>query len=437
DAENATILRVQDNMFERAAVYGSMRHSPAPPPIDRETPQGRAVVEARTIHIHDAAAQMETDFPGLKTRQPVTGLRTFLVTPLLHQGVAIGAIQIRRSEDRPFSQKQINLLETFADQAVIAIENVRLFQELKQTLEQQTSTGEVLRVIASSPTDLKPVLDAITESAARLCAANDAVLFRLEGDRLLRSTHYGPMPTFRAFGEELSISHDTVHGRAILECKTIHVEDIAAEIETEFPDSRALQQHNRARTLLATPLLREGAPIGALVIRRTEVRPFTEKQIKLLETFASQAVIAIENTRLFQELKESLEQQTATSEILGVIASSPTDIQPVLNAVAKNAARLCESQDALIYRVEGEMMRKVARYGDVPDLIPVGETRPISRGSKTGRAIVDRQTIHTHDTLSEREEDVPDTWAIGREESIRTTLAVPLLREGVSIGAIH
>src|SRR4029450_10084657 len=176
--------------------------------------------------------------------------------------------------------------------------------------------------------------------------------------------------------------------------------------------------------------------IGLINARRTEVRPFTPAQIKLLETFADQAVIAIENVRLFNELKESLEQQTATSEILGVIASSPTDIQPVLAAVAENAARVCNSFDAQIWRIEGDMVRKVANYGVVSPVTPVGETRPIRRGSLSGRAILDQQPVHVHDVLAEREEDYADVWHSLKSLGIRTGLAVPLIREGTPIGAI-
>src|SRR5262249_24977122 len=155
----------------------------------------------------------------------------------------------------------------------------------------------------------------------------------------------------------------------------------------------------RTRTALATPLMREGIPIGEIQIRRKEVRPFSEKQIKLLETFADQAVIALENVRLLQELKESLEQQTATSEILGVIASSPPDIQPVLDVVAENAARLCEATDANIYRIEGSKYRIVAAHGNMP--IPRREeARPLTRGTSPGRAMIDRQVVHVHDAAS-------------------------------------
>jgi GAF domain-containing protein len=194
-------------------------------------------------------------------------------------------------------------------------------------LEQQTATSEILGVIASSPTDIQPVLDAIAESAARLCDAPSAIVYRVDGTIMWRAAICGPsVPDGVVFGEEFSVGRNRIAGRAIVDRQTIHVEDMAVEAGTEYPSS--IQAQTGTRTALATPLMREGTAIGAILIRRAEVRPFADKQIALLKTFADQAVIAIENVRLFQELKESLEQQTATSEILGVIASSPTDIQP-------------------------------------------------------------------------------------------------------------
>src|SRR5262249_45480223 len=191
-----------------------------------------------------------------------------------------------------------------------------------------------------------------------------------------------------------AITRGTPPGRAVVERQTTHVHDItAAELDTEYSESKARAQVSGSRTMLAAPLLREGVSIGAITIRRTEVRPFSEKQIKLLETFASQAVIAIENVRLFNELKESLEQQTATSEILGVIASSPTDIQPVLDAITKSAAQLCEATDASLYRAEDNVMRHVARHG-YSTASRIGETRPITRGLMSGRVMIDGQTLH-------------------------------------------
>src|SRR5262249_21477788 len=237
--------------------------------------------------------------------------------------------------------------------------------ELKESLEQQTATSEILGVIASSPTDIQPVLDVVAENAARLCEATDAQILRVEGDFLRVVASFGQLKAF-AEDDVRPITRGYVTGRVVTDRQTIHVHDLLAEVETEFPEAKTLQERGGHRTTLATPLLRESIAIGAILILRGEVRPFTDKQIALLKTFADQAVIAIENVRLFKELKESLEQQTATSEILGVIASSPTDIQPVLNTIAENAARLCGAKDAAIRLVEGNVLRLAAHQGPIP-----------------------------------------------------------------------
>ena len=265
--------------------------------IARDTPPGRAIADRQTIHVHDLQAA-EAEFPGAKTRGIAMGLRTVLSAPLLREGMAIGAIHIRRREIRPFSGKQIKLLETFAAQAVIAIENVRLFQELKESLEQQTATSEILGVIASSPTDIQPVLDTIAENAARVCGSYDAVIRLVEGKILRRAAHYGPVEP--GFGVERPLTRGSASGRAVLDRELIHIEDLLTVVATEFPEAMTARERMGGRTVLAAPLLREGVAIGVILIRRTEVRPFTDKQIKLLETFAAQAVIAIENVRLVQ-----------------------------------------------------------------------------------------------------------------------------------------
>ena len=231
--------------------------------------------------------------------------------------------------------------------------------ELREALEHQTATAEVLGIISRSPTDVQPVLDAIVESAARVCGIDDVVLRLREGNTMVSRAHFGPIPIGR-----VEISIDEPQFRWMREHGTLHIPDVRAQ--NDFP---MLGSVGDLRTFLAVPLRQQGELIGTLTARRTEVRPFTPAQIKLLETFADQAVIAIENVRLFQELKEALEQQTATSEILGVIASSPTDIQPVLDVVAENAARLCDADDALIRLVDGRRscFELVARYGSIPD----------------------------------------------------------------------
>src|SRR4030095_13192316 len=254
------------------------------------------------IHVHDLEAEPEAEFLAAKVYHQRFGVRprTMLAMPLLREGVPIGAIAIRRLEVRPFTDKQIALLKTFADQAVIAIENVRLFQELREALEQQTATSEILGVIASSPTDIQPVLNAVAANAARLCDATNAQIYRFDSNVLKLAANYGDFPAIA----ERPVVRGTPSGRAFIDKQSVHVHDLAAELETEFPDSKVPQQRFGQRTVLATPLLREEIAIGVVTIRRTEVRPFSDKQIALLKTFADQAVIAIENVRLFKELQE-------------------------------------------------------------------------------------------------------------------------------------
>ena len=302
--------------------------------------------------------------------------------------------------------------------------------ELREALEHQTATAEVLGIISRSPTDVQPVLDAIVESAAKVCGIDDVVLRLREGASLVSRAHFGPIPVP---ANRIEINIDEPQYRWMREHGTLHVPDVSNWNDFQFVSMPPGVRGYRSR--LTAPLRQQGEIVGVLNARRTEVRPFTPTQVKLLETFADQAVIAIENVRLFNELKESLEQQTATSEILGVIASSPTDIQPVLDVIAANAARLCGSDDAQIYRVETDIMRKVASYGVIPTARIVGETRPIGRGTVSGRAIVDRQTVHIPDVLAEAER-FPDNSQIRDPRGIRTYLATPLLREGTPIGVI-
>jgi len=416
-----------------------------PTPATRGRAVGRAVLERQVVHIEDVRNDPEYDVG----HQTELSYRTVLAVPLLKDGNPIGALGMWRREVKPFTENQIALVKTFADQAVIAIENVRLFKELEarnrdltEALEQQTATSEILRVIASSPTDVQPVLDVVAETAARLCDAVDGLILRPERDGLRIAAHFGSVPLPADL--VVPFNRGFPAGRAVLDCQTIHIHDSQLkEIALEYPEIEVIARRSGTRTSLNTPLLRAGVAIGCIGIRRTEVRPFTDKQIALLKTFADQAVIAIENVRLFQELQvrnrdltEALEQQTATSEILRVISSSPTDLQPVLDVVAENAARLCDSSDAQIYRVEGDMVRKVASYGVTSLVLEVGETRPISRGSGSGRAILNREAVHIPDMMAEREEDYPDVWRSHQRIGIRTALAVPLLREGVSVGAI-
>ena len=431
--------RVVAHYGETPEMISALRDNPVLP--GPGTPAGAALLEGKTFQVLNVQSDPHVQ---LNLARQI-GTRTLLAVPLLREGTAIGSLTIWRNFVGAFTDRQIDLVKMFADQAVIAIENVRLFNELgarnrqlTEALEQQTATSEILRVIASSPTDIQPVLDVVAENAARLCEASDALIYREQGERLHLAAKYGSSLPVSA--ESLPITRGSVGGRTIIDRRTIHVDDVAAEIDTEYPEARRLHQVAGSRTVLGTPLLRQGDPIGSIVIRRTEVQPFTDKHIKLLETFADQAVIAIENVRLFQELKEALEQQTATSEILSVIASSPTDIQPVLDAVAASAARLCDATDAVIHRIDGDKLRTVANYGPLPARgLALGRygagVPPIDRRTIPGRTVIDGQTLHIHDLAAMPQDDLPASLA--RNVGARTVLATPLLREGNPIGTIH
>src|SRR5262249_53457644 len=275
---------------------------------------------------------------------------------------------------------QIGLVQTFADQAVIAIENTRLFEaeqaskrELTEALEQQTATADVLKVISRSALDVQKVLDALVESAARLCNAYDAQIFQVLADGLHLVAHHGQIPTSRPVGQvTLSLVRGRVLGRAVIERRTIQVADAQAEAD-EYPESQKLALQLGFRTALAVPLVHAGEAIGVIYIRRAEVRPFTERQIELVNTFADQAVIAIENTRLFEEvqartgeLQEALEQQTATSEVLGVISRSPGELGPVFGIMLANATKLCEASYGAMWLREGEDFRNAPFHVQLP-----------------------------------------------------------------------
>ena len=429
DADDVLLRRTDGVTYQTVSHFGPLPHSGDEIPVDIGSGPGRAILERRIVHVHDVQ-KAQDEFPGAKLYAIPQGVRTALAVPLLRNGVVLGVFHLRRLRVQPFADQQISLLQTFADQAVIAIENARLIheqqarnRELTEALEQQTATSEILGVIASSPNDLTPVLETVAQNAARLCEAKSAQVFRIDGDVLRLAANYGEL---RA-GETRPITRGTVAGRAVIERRTIHADD-PVQTAVEFPESKSANGETR----LATPLLREGVAVGVIGIRRTDTRPFTDSQIKLVETFAKQAVIAIENVRLFQELKESLEQQTATSEILGVIASSPTDIQPVLNAVAANAARLCDATNAQIYRFDSNVLKLAANYGDFPAIAE----RPVVRGTPTGRAFIDKQSVHVHDLAVELETEFPDSKVPQQRFGQRTVLATPLLREEIAIGVV-
>src|SRR5687767_12367327 len=364
--------------------------------------QFRWLREHGTLHVPDVLRQ--NDFPTLGS---TVIFRSYLAAPLHQHGEFIGGLFARRSEVRPFTPAQIKLLETFADQAVIAIENLRLFKELKESLEQQTATSEILGVIASSPTDIQPVLDTVAKNAARVCNAEDATIRLVEGNLLRFGAHYGSIPVGTlptTEGQGRPVDRDSVVGRVVLDRRLIHLDDLSAVVDTEFPARKLIVTQHPIRTMLAAPLMREDVAIGVIALRRTEVHPFSDKQIALLKTFADQAVIAIENVRLFKELEarnrdltESLEQQTATSEILSVISSSPTNVQPVFDTIVKNAARLCERSGCSVVRFDGEMVHLVAQHNvsaEAHDAMRRRFPHHPTRESAMERAVLDSTVIH-------------------------------------------
>ena len=407
------VLRLNDNgsLIPRAH-FGAIPLSEIDPRTDE--PHYLWARDHGVLHIPDIRGQ--SDFPTLGSRG---AWRTFLGSPLCQGGDLIGTLNARRTEVRPFTPTQIKLLETFADQAVIAIENVRLFNELKESLEQQTATSEILGVIASSPTDVQPVLDIVAKTAAQLCDATDVLIDRVDGDVFEQVAVYGPMPVARS---QRPLTRATPAGRAIIDRQTIHIHDVVPLLETEFPEAKARQQVTGTRTVVVAPLLREGVAIGAIQIRRAEVRPFSEKHIALLKTFADQAVIAIENVRLFKEiqernaeLREALEHQTATSEVLGIISRSPTDVQPVLDAIVESAARVCGIDDLVLRLREGNNLVSRAHFGPIPI-----RRAEISVDEPQSRWIREHGTLHVPDLSAQND------FPIRYSQRLRTFLFLPL-----------
>jgi GAF domain-containing protein len=446
DTDRAVLTRKQGDRYYRAALHGYPAEAIAEMkgvPVDLEagTIVARALRSCAAVHVADINADPE--YPGTPA-QTLGGARTVLSVPLIRDTQPVGAITVSRTRVQPFTEKQIDLIKTFADQAAIAIENARLFDEvqaktrdLTEALTYQTGSSNILSVIASSPTDVGPVLKAIVESACELCEAYDAVMFLKDGDDLHPSAHHGPIPMDSG---KLPIGRNWAAGRAFLDRKPVHVRDYLSADGDDFPVGRERARREGARSVLGVPLLREGESIGIILLRRIEAHPFSDKQIALLQTFADQAVIAIGNVRLFEQvqarthdLTEALTYQTGSSKILSVIASSPTDVGPVLEAIVVSACELCEAYDAVVVLKDGDDLRFSAHHGPIP---LSQEKLPINRNWVTGRAVVDKVPVHVHDLLSPAGDQFPLTRERLQQEGHRTVLSVPMLREGESIGAI-
>jgi GAF domain-containing protein len=281
---------------------------------------------------------------------------------MLKEDELIGAFVIYRQEVRAFTEKQIELVQNFADQAVVAIENTRLLNELRESLQQQTATADVLKVISRSTFDLQAVLNALTETAVRLCDADMGSINSEQVGVYRQIANFGHPPEVEQFMQDhpLEVSRGTLVGRTVLDCRTVQILDAQTDPEYTFLEAAKLAG---LHTMLGVPLTREGTPIGVFNLQRRSVRPFTEKQIELVTTFADQAVIAIENTRLLNELRESLQQQTATADVLKVISRSTFDLQTVLQTLVESAARLCEADKATITRKRGDAFYRAEGYG--------------------------------------------------------------------------
>jgi GAF domain-containing protein len=403
----------------------------------RESVTARAALEREVVHVVDITT--DPDYAVPETAE-LGRARTVLGVPLLREGDPIGVIALARQRVEAFTDQQIELVHTFADQAVIAIENARLINETREALEQQTATAEVLQVINSSPGNLTPVFDAILEKAHSLCGVTIGVLGTYDGERFRAvATHGLPEPLAVALREPFRPLPNSPHARLLSDQGVIHIPDLATETLWERDDpKRTGSAEAGVRTLLFVPLRKDGVLLGYISANRLEMRPFSDKQIALLQNFAAQAVIAMENARLISETREALEQQTATAEVLGVINSSPGNLTPVFDAMLEKAMRLCEAAFGLMFTIEDESAHIVAERDMPKELSDYLRAQPpsIDTGSFFGRAVLERSILHTADLAAGEfyRQRTPLSVASVDLGGVRALLMAPLVKDNAALG---